>query len=116
MAACNRTPRVWLPHAGLHLARTRSPAALRRYGRSGETCSASPGELLICLGNEPAQNDRGNLPIRDALERTIRRMKKTLLTILQLAVTGGLLYWVFHDPAVRAAMGAAIRKAEYQWI
>lgn len=43
-------------------------------------------------------------------------MKKTILTILQLAVTGGLLYWVFHDPAVRTAMGAAIRKAEYQWI
>ena len=43
-------------------------------------------------------------------------MKKTLLTILQLAVTGALLYWVFHDPAVRVAMGVAIRKAEYQWI
>ncbi|MEN3368222.1 MAG: glycosyltransferase 2 family protein [Verrucomicrobiota bacterium] len=43
-------------------------------------------------------------------------MKKTLLTILQLAVTGGLLYWVFHDPAVRAAMGLAIREADYRWI
>jgi uncharacterized protein (TIRG00374 family) len=43
-------------------------------------------------------------------------MKKTLLTILQLAVTGGLLYWVFHDPAVRAAMGLAMRDADYRWI
>ena len=43
-------------------------------------------------------------------------MKKTLLTILQLAVTGGLLYWVFHDPAVRAAMGVALRDADYRWI
>jgi uncharacterized protein (TIRG00374 family) len=43
-------------------------------------------------------------------------MKKTLLTILQLAVTGALLYWVFHDPAVRAAMGLAIREADYRWI
>ena len=43
-------------------------------------------------------------------------MKKTLLTILQLAVTGGLLYWVFHDPAVRAAMGVAVRDADYRWI
>jgi len=43
-------------------------------------------------------------------------MKKTLLTILQLAVTGALLYWVFHDPAVRAGMVEAIRHAEYQWI
>jgi len=43
-------------------------------------------------------------------------MKKILLTILQLAVTGGLLYWVFHDPAVRAAMGVAVRDADYRWI
>jgi uncharacterized protein (TIRG00374 family) len=43
-------------------------------------------------------------------------MKKILLTLLQLAVTGGLLYWVFHDPAVRAAMGVAIREAHYRWI
>lgn len=43
-------------------------------------------------------------------------MKKTLLTILQLLVTGALLYWVFHDPAVRAAMAIAIRDADYRWI
>jgi len=43
-------------------------------------------------------------------------MKKTLLTILQLAVTGGLLYWVFHDPAVRTGMAVAIRQADYRWI
>jgi len=43
-------------------------------------------------------------------------MKKTLLTILQLAVTGGLLYWVFHDPKVREAMAVAIRDANYRWI
>lgn len=43
-------------------------------------------------------------------------MKKTLLTILQLAVTGGLLYWIFHDPAVRTAMAVAIRDADYRWI
>ena len=43
-------------------------------------------------------------------------MKKTLLTILQLAVTGALLYWVFHDPKVREAMGVAIRDADYRWI
>jgi glycosyltransferase 2 family protein len=43
-------------------------------------------------------------------------MKKTLLTILQLAVTGGLLYWVFHDPAVRAAMAMGMREADYRWV
>ena len=43
-------------------------------------------------------------------------MKKTLLTILQLLVTGALLYWVFHDPAVRSAMATAVRDADYRWI
>lgn len=43
-------------------------------------------------------------------------MKKTLLTLLQLAVTGGLLYWVFHDPATRAAMGVALRTADIRWV
>ncbi len=43
-------------------------------------------------------------------------MKKTLLTILQLAVTSALLYWVFHDPKVREGMALAIRHADYRWI
>src|SRR3982074_495247 len=50
------------------------------------------------------------------MERTVRRMKKTLLTIVQLLVTSALLYWVFHDPKVREAMAAAIRDADYRWI
>jgi uncharacterized protein (TIRG00374 family) len=43
-------------------------------------------------------------------------MKKTLLTVLQLAVTGALLYWVFRDPAVRATMVKAIHEAHFRWI
>jgi uncharacterized protein (TIRG00374 family) len=43
-------------------------------------------------------------------------MKKVILTIVQLLVTGGLLYWVFHDPKVREAMAVAIREADYRWI
>ncbi|HKP93256.1 MAG TPA: lysylphosphatidylglycerol synthase transmembrane domain-containing protein, partial [Chthoniobacterales bacterium] len=43
-------------------------------------------------------------------------MKKTILTVVQLLVTGALLYWVFHDPAVRSAMATAIREADYRWI
>jgi uncharacterized protein (TIRG00374 family) len=43
-------------------------------------------------------------------------MKKTLLTILQLAVTGALLYWVFHDPTVRAEMLKNLKTADKSWI
>lgn len=43
-------------------------------------------------------------------------MKKILLTLLQLAVTVAVLYWVFHDPEKRAKMVVALRLADYRWI
>ena len=43
-------------------------------------------------------------------------MKKILLTLIQLVVTIGVLYWVFHDPAKRAQMLEALRPADYRWI
>src|ERR1700687_4595278 len=116
MAAADRAARVWLPPPGLQMAGAGPSGAVHRHGGFRETCSAPSAELLICLGNEPAPNRRRNPIIFEPLERTVRRMKKTLLTILQLLVTGGLLYWVFHDPAVRSAMAVAIRDADYRWI
>jgi len=43
-------------------------------------------------------------------------MKKTLLTVLQVAVTVGLLWWVFHDPERRREMGAALKLADWWWL
>jgi uncharacterized protein (TIRG00374 family) len=43
-------------------------------------------------------------------------VKKILLTVLQLAVTIGMLVWVFHDPHQRAQMGVALRTADYRWV
>lgn len=43
-------------------------------------------------------------------------MKKTLLTTIQVAITVGLLYFVFRDPAKRAQMATALRLANYWWI
>lgn len=43
-------------------------------------------------------------------------MKKALLTILQIAVTVGLLWWVFHDPEKRAQMAEALRQAKWGWL
>ena len=43
-------------------------------------------------------------------------MKKVLITILQLSVTVGVLYWVYHDPNRRAQMVEALRNAEYRWV
>jgi hypothetical protein len=43
-------------------------------------------------------------------------VKKILLTLIQLAVTIAVLYWVFHDAAKRAQMLEALRRADYRWI
>ena len=43
-------------------------------------------------------------------------MRKIFITLLQLAVTIAVLYWVFHDPNKRAQMGVALRTADYTWI
>src|SRR5437016_6219859 len=43
-------------------------------------------------------------------------MKKILLTVFQLSVTIGVLYWVYHDPDRRAQMLEAIRNAQYRWV
>src|SRR5947209_11895368 len=50
------------------------------------------------------------------MERTLRRMKKILVTLIQLAVTVTLLIWVFHDPQQRAQMATALRAADYRWV
>ena len=43
-------------------------------------------------------------------------MKRVLLTIFQLAVTVGLLWWVFHDPAQLKKMKEALQAADYRWV
>lgn len=43
-------------------------------------------------------------------------MKKILITLLQIAVTVAVLYWVYHDPVKRAQMVAALQNARYHWI
>ena len=43
-------------------------------------------------------------------------MKKILIMALQIAVTVGMLIWVFHDPNQRAKMAEALRTADYRWV
>ena len=43
-------------------------------------------------------------------------MKKILISLLQIAVTIAVLYWVFHDAHKRAQMAVALRSADYGWI
>jgi uncharacterized protein (TIRG00374 family) len=43
-------------------------------------------------------------------------MKKIILTIIQLAVTVGLLYWVYHDPKKLADMRNALSHARVEWL
>ena len=43
-------------------------------------------------------------------------MKKAILTIIQLAVTVGLLYWVYHDPKKLGEMRQALTHARWEWL
>jgi uncharacterized protein (TIRG00374 family) len=43
-------------------------------------------------------------------------MKKTILTIIQVVVTAGILFWVFHDPEKRAKMWDALTHAKPAWL
>ena len=43
-------------------------------------------------------------------------VKKTVVTLLQLAVTLGALYWVFHKPQTRHDMASALREASVPWL
>ena len=38
------------------------------------------------------------------------------LTLRQVAVTVGLLWWLFHDPERRAVMAAALKTADWRWV
>jgi uncharacterized protein (TIRG00374 family) len=50
------------------------------------------------------------------LENTLRFVKKILITIIQLAVTVGLLFWVYHDPKKLSEMREAIVHARFEWL
>jgi glycosyltransferase 2 family protein len=43
-------------------------------------------------------------------------MKRILLSVLQLSVTLGMLWFVFHDPGQRAKMAVALHSADYRWV
>ena len=43
-------------------------------------------------------------------------MKKALVTLIQLAVTVVLLWWVFHDHEQREKMSKALHQANYRWV
>lgn len=43
-------------------------------------------------------------------------MKRTLLTLLQLVITAGILFLLFRDPEMRAEMSHALRNADIGWL
>ncbi|MEY2525837.1 MAG: glycosyltransferase 2 family protein, partial [Verrucomicrobiota bacterium] len=43
-------------------------------------------------------------------------MKKIIVTLFQLTVTVGLLWWVFHDPTQLKKMKEALQSADYRWV
>src|SRR5947207_14263038 len=98
------------------MARAGSPTAFSWRHAIGAAHTHVAAELPDCVGAQSAFIGRRNHAIPRDLERTHRRMKKILLTLFQIAVTVGMLIWVFHDPNQRAKMAEALRTADYRWV
>src|SRR5438552_1816032 len=116
MAWNNRSAHNRLPHAGCEMARTRPSAAFPRRHEIGTAHPNAAAKLPDCLGAQPAVISGRDRAVTRDLERTLRPMKKILITVLQIAVTVGMLIWVFHDPNQRAKMVEALRTADYRWV
>src|SRR5437016_14340914 len=114
MAPSNRSPRIWLPCSGLHLAGPRSSAAVQWRCRSCETGAALAQRLRLGLGNESAKDRRRNPALGRKMEGTFRRMKKIVITLVKLGVTFALLWYVYNDPIQRHKMHIALTAADYR--
>ncbi len=52
----------------------------------------------------------------ETLRREVPKLGQHLLSVLQVLITVGLLWWLFHDPERRQAMGDALQKADWRWM
>src|SRR5438128_12355446 len=98
------------------MARTGPSAPFSWRHATGAADTHVAAKLPDCVGAQFTFIARRNHAIPRDLERTHRRMKKILLTLFQIAVTVGMLIWVFHDPNQRAKMAEALRTADYRWV
>jgi len=57
-----------------------------------------------------------NAPLEEKPKPGGNRVKKAVLTAVQVLVTVGILFWVFHDPAKRAQMWEALSHAKPLWL
>ena len=55
-------------------------------------------------------------PPAESSRREVPRLGQHLLTVLQVLVTVGLLYWLFHDPHRRATIWNALQTADWRWM
>ncbi len=55
-------------------------------------------------------------PTPDIPSGGMPRLGQHLLTVLQVLVTVGLLWWLFHDPHRREAMWKALQTADWRWM
>src|SRR5439155_594155 len=112
----DRSAHVRLPHAGWEVAGPRSSTTFSWRHATGAAHTHVATKLPDGVGDQPAFIGRRNHAITRDLEGTFRRVKKIFLTLFQIAVTVGMLIWVFHDPNQRAKMAEALRTADYRWV
>ena len=55
-------------------------------------------------------------PPAESSRREVPRLGQHLLTVLQVLVTVGLLYWLFYEPHRRATIWNALQTADWRWM
>src|SRR5947208_3782568 len=105
-----------MSHAGREVARTGSSATFAGRYATGAAHTNAATKVPDCVGAQSTCIGRRNHEITCDLERTLRRMKKVVFTMLQLAVTAAVLYYVFHDPKKLHQMWQALEQADYRWV
>src|SRR5438094_2601995 len=98
MAWNDRSAHDWLSHAGCEMAGTGSSIPVSGRHATGAAHTHVAAKLPDCMGAQSACISRRNHAVPHNLERTLQRMKKILLTLFQIAVTVGMLIWVFLHP------------------
>ena len=55
-------------------------------------------------------------PPAEPARREVPKLGQHLLTVLQVVITVGLLWWLFHDPARRLTIWNALQTADWRWM
>jgi len=74
------------------------------------------GKLPGVARIRPEMSQPPAYPPAEPARREVPKLGQHLLTVLQVVITVGLLWWLFHDPARRLTIWNALQTADWRWM